>query len=343
MKTARRGAAAACLGLCLIGPALSDEAPPSAVKPPVCQGHDLSIDVAAHPEALARVADRYRDEVSNAEGLLWRIAKPGAPPSYLFGTIHSTDDRAIAIAKAAAAHIAGAKAVATELGGPMDKTAQAEMGGIMMAKALAREDDTLAHLGSPEDVALIDKFLVSRGLSVAVAHHIHPWFLAVLTAAPLCEMQRQQLALPVVDEVVAQTATEQGVKVVALETAAEQIDVLASLEPALSAAILISAARRPELTDDVYATLISLYLQKRPGEILPVVEASGVLTPEEVKAQNDFADRLLGSRNKTMVERMKPLLEAGGAFVAVGALHLVGKGGLVALLRAEGYEVTAEP
>jgi hypothetical protein len=36
-----------------------------------------------------------------------------------------------------------------------------------------------------------------------------------------------------------------------------------------------------------------------------------------------------------------PMLGEGGAFIGVGALHLVGKDGLVALYRAAGYTVTA--
>ncbi len=38
----------------------------------------------------------------------------------------------------------------------------------------------------------------------------------------------------------------------------------------------------------------------------------------------------------------EPLLEEGGLFIAVGALHLPGKKGLVALLREAGYTVTAD-
>ena len=41
-----------------------------------------------------------------------------------------------------------------------------------------------------------------------------------------------------------------------------------------------------------------------------------------------------------MVERAEPLLARGGAFIAVGALHLSGKEGLVERLRAAGYRVT---
>jgi uncharacterized protein len=41
-----------------------------------------------------------------------------------------------------------------------------------------------------------------------------------------------------------------------------------------------------------------------------------------------------------MAERIAPLLKGGGAFIAVGALHLPGKTGLIERLRAEGYTVT---
>jgi uncharacterized protein YbaP (TraB family) len=339
----RGRAGAALFLLCFASPTWAEDAAPAAVAPPVCEGRDLSRDVALHPEDLARADARRHDQLTNGEGLLWRIEKSGAPASYLFGTLHSTDERAVALAKSAATHIAGAKVVATELGGPFDKLALAEMGGAMMGKALARDDDTLAGVQAPADVALIEKFLAGRGLNATIAHHIRGWFLALLTAAPLCEVKRQQLELPVVDEVIARTARDVGVRVVGLETVEEQIDVMASLDPKLTTTILISAARRPELIDDVYATMVSLYAQQKAAEILPVIDASQIMTPEESKAQEDFADRLLGARNKLMVARMKPLLEPGGAFVAVGALHLVGKGGLIALLRAEGFEVTKVP
>jgi uncharacterized protein YbaP (TraB family) len=36
-----------------------------------------------------------------------------------------------------------------------------------------------------------------------------------------------------------------------------------------------------------------------------------------------------------------PHLDKGGAYIAVGALHLPGKSGLIELLRAAGYTVTA--
>ena len=336
----QRNWAALLVSAWLVFPAVADEAPP-ADKAPVCAGRDLSRDV--EPDALARASEQRRDQLENAQGLLWRIEKPPAAPSYLFGTIHSTDERAAAVARKAAAHIAGAKVVATELGGPFDTLAMTAMGAVVAIKAVARDGDTLAGLGAPADVALVEKYLAARGVNAAAAHRLRIWFLAALTASPTCEVQRQQSGLPIVDEIVARTARDLGVKVVALETVGEQTDALASLDPSVSATALISAAQRPELGPDAYATLLSLYVQEKPGEILSVIDASHIMTAQEIAADEQMTRELLGARNKIMVERMAPLLEAGGAFVAVGALHLTGKGGLIALLREAGYSVTAVP
>jgi hypothetical protein len=64
------------------------------------------------------------------------------------------------------------------------------------------------------------------------------------------------------------------------------------------------------------------------------------LSVAERSAQDEFMRVLLVDRNAVMAERAAPLLAAGGAFVAVGALHLTGKAGLVERFRADGYTAT---
>ena len=85
--------------------------------------------------------------------------------------------------------------------------------------------------------------------------------------------------------------------------------------------------------------MVRLYHDGRPAEMIAVVDALPELTPEERAAERRFDDLLLVGRNQTMAERAAPLLAKGGAFVAVGALHLPGKGGLIARFRAMGYRV----
>ena len=58
-------------------------------------------------------------------------------------------------------------------------------------------------------------------------------------------------------------------------------------------------------------------------------------------SNSKFKENMLDNRNKIMLERMQPRLDEGNAFIAVGALHLAGKAGLLNLLAQQGYTVTA--
>ena len=308
-------------------------APAYAEPPPVCLGDDLS-----QSAGVAEARQRRAADLLNADGLLWRIDKASLPPSYLFGTVHSTDDGALALARRAGERIPGARVVATELGGPFDATEKADMTAAMLARALDRDHDTFAEAPAA-DRARIDSMIAGLGYPSEFAHHLRLWFLAVLTAAPACEARRQALDLPQVDGLLAEQAKAAGVKVVALETPQEQLDAIASLRPETAATLLAIAARDPKLNDDVYATLLKLYRESHPAEILAVGDAVGGTSESERAAQDDFSALLLTGRNVTMAERLAPLLEDGGAFVAVGALHLSGKDGLVERLRRLGYTV----
>ena len=303
-----------------------------AETPAGCDGRDLR-----SPAGLAVARAKY--DLVNADGLLWQVDKPGLAPSYLFGTIHSTDDVSVAMARRAAERIAGAKVVATELGGPIDAVEKANVAAAMLARALDREHDTFETVPA-EDRAAIEKLVAAQGLPAEFAHHLKLWFLAILTAMPACETKRQALDMPEVDQLVAETAKNSGVKVIGLETAEEQLDAIAKIHPETALALLLLAARDPKLNDDVYATMLKLYSESRPAEILPVADAVGDMTEAERAAQDEFMQALLLGRNATMAERAMPLLRAGGAFIAVGALHLVGKDGLIERLRQAGYAVT---
>ena len=306
-----------------------------AKTPEACHGADLT-----HVAGLAAAETARADDLVNADGLMWRIEKPNLAPSYLFGTIHSTDDSALEVARRAAQLIKDAKVVATELGGPFDVVEKANMTAAILAQALDRDHDTFEGVIAPEDRQQIEKLLAGQGYPAAFAHHLKPWFLAILTALPACEAEREALDLPEVDQFLAQTAKDSHVKVIGLETPQEQLDAIATVRPEVAAALLAVAAREPAMTDDLYATLLRLYREGRPAEILPISDVVGGLSEAERSAQDQFMRVLLVGRNAVMAERAAPLLASGGAFIAVGALHLTGKDGLVERFRTEGYKVT---
>lgn len=305
-----------------------------AAGPAPCIGRDLAEGADLREARLKRA-----DDLVDSQGLLWRVEREGLAPSYLFGTIHSTDESAVALARKAAEFIASAKVVATELGGPFDAVDQGELAATMLARAIARDEDTFAPALTGQSAATVEAYLAGRGFPKELAHHLQLWFLAATASAPACEAARGQQGLPEVDSVIALAGKERSLRVVALESPGEQLDALASAPPALSATMLAASARAPELEDDAYATLLRLYREKRPAEMLAVADVMPGLTPAERAAEDEFTRLLLVDRNEAMAARAAPLLAAGGAFIAVGALHLTGKTGLIERFRAAGYRV----
>jgi uncharacterized protein len=309
--------------------------PAHAEPPQPCQGSDLT-----QVQGLAAAETARADDLVNGDGLLWRIEKPSLAPSTLFGTIHSTNESALEVARRAAQSINGVKIVATELGGPIDTIEKANITAATLAMALDRDHDTFEGVIAPEDREKIENLITSLGYPAEFAHHLKPWFLAILTALPKCEAEREALNMPEVDQFLAEAARDAGVKVIGLETVEEQIAAIASMRPQVVATLLTLAARNPTLNDDLYATMLRLYRESRPAEIVAISDALGGLSEAERAAQDEFMRALLQGRNAIMAERAAPLLASGGAFIAVGALHIAGKTGLVERFRAQGYTVT---
>ena len=205
--------------------------------------------------------------------MLWRVERDGLAPSYLFGTIHSTDDGAATIARRAAAVAAKATVVATELGGPFDAVDRGALAAKLLAAAIDRDADTFQPDLAGAAGASVEALLAAHGVPKEMAHHLRLWFLAASVEAPLCEQAREQAALPEVDEIVAEAGAAAKIPVVGLETADEQLAALAAAPPALSASLLKTSARLPQLDDDAYATMVRLYRDGRPAEMIAVVDA----------------------------------------------------------------------
>jgi len=72
------------------------------------------------------------------------------------------------------------------------------------------------------------------------------------------------------------------------------------------------------------------------SQMLPLAKRAGV----KGDGYEGYQRELIENRNRRMRTKSLPLLINGNAFIAVGALHLIGPSGLVALYREAGYTVT---
>ena len=84
-------------------------------------------------------------------------------------------------------------------------------------------------------------------------------------------------------------------------------------------------------------TLIDLYLARDLAGMQAINDDQMQKGDTQLAAKVD--QRLIIMRNYRMAERMQARLDEGHAFIAVGALHLPGKQGILNLLEQQGYLV----
>lgn len=314
-------------------------APALAATPPACGGVSLAEELKAQaPDRLAAALARGA-AIRNGEGLLWRVETPGVAASHLFGTMHLTDARAAELPPPVRDVLAGARSVAVELTEAMDPQGAAQLGQKLVQAAVDLSRDTLAFLADPPARREVEAILGEYGVAAEMAQRLRPWFLALMVAMPTCELARQGAGLPSVDKQVA-SGRPPGAALVGLETPDEQVALLASMDEAIALLSLSTAPRYKDQRENIVATLVDLYLQRRMGALREVFVESDVLEPKDVDAYTAMETWLRIERDPRMAERSLPLLRQGGAFIAVGALHLPGEDGLVERFRRAGYTVT---
>lgn len=308
---------------------------------PACAGSDLLASLAKSDPTAFKKVETEAAAVPNGKGLLWKLEKPGEKPSFLFGTMHITDQRVTTLPAAAQKAYDGADTVIIETTDALDKAkmmaAMAAEPGLMMFT----DNTTLSSLLSPEDVAVLNKGLDARGIPPLTVAKMKPWILSAMVALPACEVARQSAGAPVLDVKLASDAKASGKDVEGLETAVDQLRAMASLPLAYHMKGLVETLKLGDRVNDVNETMIVLYQRGEVGMFWPLFRT---VLPDAANDQAGYAafeETMITSRNKVMVEHAGPILAKGNAFMAVGALHLPGPDGLVEDFRKAGYTVTA--
>lgn len=307
-----------------------------------CAGVDLMEKLEKDDPAAYAKARQEADAVLNGKGVLWKLEKEGAQPSYLFGTFHLSDPRVVTLPASAQAAYDGAGTVVIETTDVLDPArmmaAMASDPELMMFTG----SETLTSQLSAEDAEVLKKGLDARGIPPASVAKMKPWMLLAMVAVPQCEVDRRTAGEAILDVRLAQDATAAGKELGSLETAADQLGAMASLPMEFHMQGLLDTIRLGDGIDDMTETMIRLYQQGDVGMIMPMFN---VVMPqaEDAAGYAAFEEALINRRNKGMIANAGPYLDKGNAFLAVGALHLPGPEGLVEGFRKAGYAVTRVP
>jgi uncharacterized protein YbaP (TraB family) len=256
------------------------------------------------------------------------------------GTMHLTDPRIAKLPDKAKEAIAHAKSVALEVADLSDKAVAAAM-----AKAqgflVYTDGKTLQAQLSDDEFKKVRQVVTKAGMPENSAVVLKPWLISMLLATSDCERQQVASGAKVLDLEVAAEAQKDGLTVTGLETIEKQLSALASIPNDQQIAMLKVGLKYADRSNDLMETLVQMYLKRQIGAAMPFQLALAAEAGVPASAFDGFKKILLIDRNAGMRDAALPLLDNGNAFIAVGALHLVGPDGLVALLRKRGYAVTA--
>ena len=183
---------------------------------------------------------------------------------------------------------------------------------------------------------LFDKVVVRLagiGVPRQAANLLKPWAALIMLSAP------KSPSGMFLDRKLFLDAKRLGKLIQPLETLDEQLGIFKDMPESDQISMLSAAVDQHAELPEMVEHLLGAYLSRDLSELQS-------LSRDYQTGQSDIADRMMerivDKRNVTMVERLLGTLELGGAFVAIGALHLPGDGGVLQMLRREGFDVIAE-
>lgn len=271
--------------------------------------------------ALPAAADeRY------ARGLLWQVGTAGAPPSHVFGTLHAADARLGELPAPVRSAFDASKSLMLEY------LPDAYGKERFLEAAMFLDRGTLEQAIGREDFERAYAMLEPVGLTREFVNKMKPWGVLLNLRS---SWQPSEAATP--DHQLHNLALERRMAVVQIEETEEQVFTFDELPMASQVALLKHGlAHREELAALAERTL-QAYLARDLRGIWREQEAFAKRHPGIAAHHAELVKRVVLDRSVVMAYRMQRELRRGRAFVALGALHLYGEKGVLALLEQDGY------
>ncbi|MEO1205119.1 MAG: TraB/GumN family protein [Pseudomonadota bacterium] len=303
-----------------------------------CKGRNLlSWLQSADPDAASRVQPTP-SEARNDGAVLYEITKGDLPPSTLFGTVHLTDPRVTKLTPATKKALKKSKILALEVA---ELSPKATSQAVSNAMDLVLFDDgkTLDGLLSEDEFAIVADRMEDSDTPQHLARLFKPWVVSMIMSVSKCERKKIAKGGLVLDMKLAETARKASIPVVGLETIKSQLEAAAQVPLEQQLELLRASIVYAERADDLMETVLQLYLNRQVSYAIPLQVVLAEKAGIDGTILRRFRRDLIERRNAIMAERAEKLLAEGGAFIAVGALHLPGRKGLVAKFKRLGYTV----
>ncbi|MEZ4333848.1 MAG: TraB/GumN family protein [Myxococcota bacterium] len=310
-----------------------------AATAPASIGRAAAADCAAVRVDASAALPSAAPAARRAEPPFYCIAGEGGADLLLLGTIHFGPPQGWTLSRPVRAGLQRADGFVLEV--DLRREDPERIGDLLAELAVLGPGERLPDLVAPETAALLDArdaTLTALGFPRGARDGRAPWYLATALVELPIEANGWSLAASLDVQVLGAAGTR---PVLGLETAEEQLRMLAGLPLPVQDLMLRDTLAR---LDEATASLRALARAWQVGDeaTLESLAREGV---DALPGLDRLYEVLLDERNRRWLARLRPLLadpaRAGQTLVvAVGALHLPGPEGLVALLRDAGYRAS---
>jgi len=264
---------------------------------------------------------------AQAKGLLWQITgKNIKAPTYLYGTVHLYDTSVYRLPQPVMAKLKQTKQVYFEL--DFGKINPMEVLQYAMVKDSTERLDKLLDSASLKKLRAVAKSSVMMQMLGDNMYRLKPLFLTTLLMnngkAVAIDMEMYNRAKQLKDSIGG------------LETMAEQMQAINAIPVTAQANMIKDMLKTYNGADELIKKLTNIYVKQDINTLLSEMNDN---TPMDA----DFNEALLIKRNIIMANRIDSLLGQRSTMIAVGAGHLGGSTGLIALLKKKGYQLKAVP
>lgn len=270
-------------------------------------------------------------KAQDGNSLLWEVKSPKGGISYLYGTYHLLGGDFLAERPQVMLAFNNSQTLVVETEIDSSQLMALSLMAMMPDKSLKEITDSADYL------LLKEKLEPILNMDLAVFDHFKPMVLSAQYAAGLMlEFTPDSLSyggLPL-DLAFTTWAKKENKKLVSLETMRQQFDYLfnGQTEEEQLEDLLLMIKDPDSMEEGVNGILLAYHANDLDG----ILEAS-----QSMEDASGDLSILIDERNFNWIDILSEPLMDGGLFIAVGALHLPGETGLIKLLRAKGFTLTA--
>lgn len=267
---------------------------------------------------------------------LWKVTSkngqdkgPGMGTVYLLGSVHLLKHSDYPLSRKIEETFYSSGTVVFEL--DLAEISTDEARNTLSLYSQFHDDRTLEGSLSKSTFAELDKLFSARGMGIERAANLKPWYIAtILAVSELAEMGFKPDYG--VDVHFYTKAVTMGKDIQALETVEYQVALFNSMSMEDQDAFVRQTLREIRTMEDDFPDIVNAWKNGDTKGLLKLLEQC-----EDFK---ETCRLIIDQRNRNWLPRIEELLESeSSSMVIAGAGHMVGKGGLLNLLREKGYIV----